>query len=165
MLSKAVQDAINEQINAELYSAYLYLSMSAFCLATNRPGSAGWLRVQAQEELGHAMKFFGYVNDRGGQVVLKAVGQPPTEFKSLLDIFERTLQHEEEVTRRIHKVYDMASKETDYATQVELQWFISEQVEEEKSAGEIVQQLKMIGDQTAALFMLDRHLGMRAGGK
>jgi len=165
MLSKAVQSAINDQINAELYSAYLYLSMSAFCLATNRPGSAGWMRVQAQEELGHAMKFFGYVNDRGGRAVLKAVAQPPAEFKSLLDIFQQALGHEEEVTRKIHKLYEIASKENDYATQVELQWFITEQVEEEKNATEIVQQLKMIGDQAAPLFMLDRHLGMRAGGK
>lgn len=165
MLSKTMLDAINEQINAELYSAYLYLSMSAHCTATNLPGSAAWMRVQAQEERSHAMKFFDSVHDRGGRVTLRAVAGPPTEFTSLLDIFQQTLEHEQEVTRKIHRLYENATKENDYATQVELQWFIKEQVEEEKSAGEIVQQLKMIGDQPAVLIMLDRHLGMRAASK
>ncbi len=164
MLSKAMQDAINQQINAEISSAYLYLSMSAHCAATNRVGSAHWMRVQWQEELSHAMKLFDYINDRGGRAVLKSVAQPPTEFKSLLDVFQQVLDHERAVTGMIHRLYEAAVKENDYATQVLLQWFITEQVEEEKNATEIIEQLKMIGDQGAAVIMLDRHLGMRGAG-
>ncbi len=164
MLSKAMQDAINQQINAEISSAYLYLSMSAHCAATNRAGSAHWMRVQWQEELSHAMKLFNYINDRGGRAVLKSIAQPPTEFKSLLDVFQQVLEHERAVTGMIHRLYEAAVKENDYATQVLLQWFITEQVEEEKNATEIIEQLKMIGDQGAAVIMLDRHLGMRGAG-
>ena len=165
MLSKAMQDAINQQINAELYSAYLYLSMSAYCAATNRVGSASWMRVQSQEEQSHAMKLFDYVNDRGGRAMLKAVAQPPTEYTSLLDIFQQVLEHEREVTGMISRLYEAAVKENDYPTQIMLQWFITEQVEEERNAAEVIAQLKMIGDQGAAVMMLDRHLGMRAAGK
>jgi ferritin len=165
MLSKAMQDAISQQINAEISSAYLYLSMSAYCAAGNRPGSAHWMRVQWQEELSHAMKLFDYVNDRGGRAVLKAVAQPPTEFKSLLDVFQQVLDHERAVTGMINHLYEAAVKENDYPTQILLQWFITEQVEEEKNATEIIEQLKMIGDQGAAVIMLDRHLAMRGAGK
>ena len=165
MLSKAMQDAINQQINAEISSAYLYLSMSAYCASNNRPGSAHWMRMQWQEELSHAMKLYEYVNDRGGRAMLKAIPQPPTEFKSLLDVFQQVLDHERVVTGMINHLYEGAVKENDYPTQVMLQWFISEQVEEEKNASEIIEQLKMIGDQGAAVIMLDRHLGMRGGGK
>jgi ferritin len=165
MLSKAIQDALNQQINAEISSAYLYLSMSAYCAAGNRPGSAHWMRVQWQEELSHAMKLFDYINDRGGRAALKAVAQPPAEFKSLLAVFQQVLEHEQEVTAKIHRLYELAVQENDYATQVMLQWFITEQIEEEKDASEIIAQLKMIGDQGAAVLMLDRHLGMREAGK
>lgn len=164
MLSKPMQDALNQQINAEISSAYLYLAMSAYCAASNRPGSAHWMRVQWQEELGHALKLFEHINDRGGRAVLKAVPQPPTEFKSLLDVFKQVLDHEKEVSAMIHRLYETAVKENDYPAQVMLQWFITEQVEEEKTATEVVEQLKMIGDQGAAVIMLDRHLGMRKSG-
>jgi len=163
MLSKTMQDAVNEQIKNELYSAYLYLSMSAHCEAANLPGSAHWMRLQTQEEMSHAMKLFDYVNDHGGRVVLQAIDRPPADFKSLLDIFQQVLEHEQKVTGMIHQLYDLAVKENDYATQVELQWFITEQVEEEKNASGIVEHLKLIGDHAGALFMMDRQLGARAG--
>ncbi len=164
MLPKAVQDAINDQINAELNSAYLYLSMSAYCTAANWTGSARWMRIQTQEELSHAMKLFDYVADRGGRATLRPLSQPPTEFKSFHNIFQQVLEHEQEVTKKIHRLYELAVKENDYATQVMLQWFITEQVEEEKTVSEILAQLKIIGEQSTALFMLDRHLGSRAAG-
>ena len=163
MFSKTMQDAINEQINKELYSAYLYLSMSAYCESANLPGAAHWLRAQATEEQGHAMKFFGYIHDRGGRVTLKAIAQPPAEYASLLDLFEQVLEHERLVTSLIHRLYETAVKENDYSSQVLLQWFITEQVEEEKNAGLVVEQLKMIGTQGTPLFMMDRQLGARAG--
>ena len=162
MLSNTVQDAMNAQINHELYSAYLYLSMSAQCEAQNLGGFASWLRLQSQEELSHALKFFDFVNDRGGRAVLKAIDQPPAEFKSPLALFQQVLEHERKVTGLIHQLYALAVKENDYAAQVELQWFITEQVEEEKTAGQIVDQLKMMGDQPGALFLMDRQLGQRA---
>lgn len=161
MLNKAIQDAINEQVKNELYSAYLYLSMSAYFEAVNLPGFAHWMRLQSQEEVSHAMKYFDFISDRGGRVVLQAIDQPPVEFQSPLDVFQRTLEHERKVTAMIHRLYELAVKENDYATQTELQWFITEQVEEEKRAHEIVERLKMIGDQGAALLMLDRQLGER----
>ena len=161
MLSKTVQDAINDQIKNELYSAYLYLSMSAYCEAVNLPGFAHWMRVQCQEEEAHAMKFFGFVYDRGSRVVLQAIDQPPVDFESPLDLFQQTLHHEQKVTAMINRIYDLATKENDYATQTFLQWFITEQVEEERNASQILEQLKAIGDQPAALFMLDGYLGKR----
>jgi ferritin len=161
MLSQAVQDAINEQIKNELYSAYLYLAMSAHCQANNLPGMAHWMTVQSKEEVGHAMKFFEYVNDRGGRVSLKAIDQPPAEWKSPLVMFQAVLEHEQKVTGLINGLYALALKENDYATQVELQWFITEQVEEEKNASEIVAQLKRAGEQGPGVAMLDRHLGKR----
>jgi ferritin len=164
VLSQAVQDAINEQIKHELYSAYLYLAMSAHCQANNLPGSAQWTALQSKEEVGHAMKFFGYINDRGGRVLLQAIDQPPTEWKSLLAMFQQVLEHEQKVTGLIHRLYEVALKEKDYATQIELQWFIAEQVEEEKNAGEIVEQLKRVGEQGPGLMMTDRHLGKRGAG-
>jgi len=163
MFSKVMQDAINDQINKELYSAYLYLSMSAYCESANLSGSAHWLRAQAGEEQGHAMKFFGYVHDRGGKVALQAIAQPPAEFASLLDLFEQVLEHERKVTSLINRLYETAIKENDYPSQIVLQWFISEQVEEEKNAALIVEQLKMVGTQGTPLYMMDRQLGARAG--
>jgi ferritin len=163
MFSKIVQDAINDQINKELYSAYLYLSMSAYCEAANLPGAARWLAVQAKEEQGHAMKFFGYVHDRGGRVTLQAIAQPPAEFTSLLDLFQQVLEHERKVTGLINRLYETAVKESDYPSQILLQWFITEQVEEEKNASQIIEQLKMVGSQGTPLYMMDRQLGARAG--
>ena len=160
-MKQAVQEAVNEQIKHELSSAYVYLSMSAHFEAENLPGFARWMRVQAQEELGHAMRLFDYVNRRGGRVILQAVEQPPHNFSSPLGIFEQALEHETKVTQLIEQLYETAVQHKDYATQVEVQWFITEQVEEEDRAILIVDQLKMAGDNRAALLMLDRQLGAR----
>ena len=161
MLSKKLQDAMNEQIKNELYSAYLYLSMSAYCEAANLPGFAHWMRVQAQEEEAHAMKFYGFIYERGGRVVLQAIDQPPVEFQSPLNVFEQPLEHEQKVTAMIHDLYALAVQEEDYASQAFLEWFVTEQVEEEASATQILETLKMIGDKGHALIMLDRQLGRR----
>jgi ferritin len=162
MLNKTVQDAINEQIKHEFFSAHLYLSMAAYCDAINLPGAAHWMRLQSQEERAHAMKFFDFVRDRSGRVLLRAIEQPPVEFQSPLDVFQQALEHEREVSALINKLYEIALKEADYPTQAFLQWFITEQVEEEKNAEQIIQQLKMVGDSSATLLMLDRELGARA---
>ena len=161
MLSKTIQDAMNEQVKNELYSAYLYLSMSAYCEAANLPGFAHWMRVQAQEEVEHAMKFYHFVYERGGRVALQAIDQPPVEFQSPLHVFEQTLAHEQKVTTMIHDLYTLAVQEKDYASQAFLQWFVTEQVEEEASATQIVETLKRIGDKSHALIMLDKELGQR----
>jgi ferritin len=163
MLSNAVEKAINDQIKNELYSAYLYLSMSAYLESANLSGMARWMRLQRDEEMAHAMKFFDYVYDRGGRVVLQAIDQPPAEFGSPLDVFEKALAHEQKVTGLINQIYDLAVKENDYPSQIELQWFITEQVEEEKSAGDIVELLKVIGDHGPSVIMVDRQLGARQG--
>jgi ferritin len=161
MISKTLQDKINEQIKNELYSAYLYLSMSAYFDGMNLPGFAHWMQVQSQEEASHAMKFFNHLMERGARVVLQAIDQPPSEFKSVLDAFQQALAHEQKVTALINDLYALAIRENDYPAQVELQWFISEQVEEEKNAGDIVGTLKLIGEHGASLIMLDRQLGAR----
>jgi len=161
MLSKKMQDAMNDQIQIELGSAYVYLSMAAYCEANNLPGFANWMQMQFQEELDHAMKFFVFVNDRGGRVLLQAIEQPPAEFASPTDVFEQTLAHEQMVTASINALYKLAVEEGDYASQNFLNWFVTEQVEEEKSASEVLDTLKMIGDQGHALLMLDRELGQR----
>jgi ferritin len=161
MISKAVQDAINEQIKNEIYSAYLYLSMSAFFETHNLPGFANWMRIQYEEEMGHAMRFFDYLNDRGGRVILKAIDQPQSEWKSNLEVFEQVLEHEQKVTSLINKLYEVALKENDYPTQVALHWFITEQVEEEKNAVQIIESLKLIEERGTAVLMLDKQLGKR----
>jgi len=163
MLSKFLQDAINEQINFELASAYLYLSMSAHFEGENLGGFANWMRIQYNEETTHAMKMFKYVYERGGKVTLKAVPQPATKFKTPLDVFHQVLEHEQKVTSLIHKLYELALKEKDYATQNFLQWFIKEQVEEEKNASDIINMLEMIGNTPVSLMMADRQLGARKG--
>lgn len=161
MLSKAMQDAINEQVRDELYSAYLYLSMAAYFEATSLPGFAAWMRAQSQEEVTHAMKLFDFVNERGGRVELHAIEQPPVEFESPRDIFETTYEHEQKVTGLIHDLYGLALEENDYAAQVMLHWFIDEQVEEEDSVSQILDTLERIGDKDQGLIMLDRELGQR----
>ncbi len=163
MFSKTLEAAMNDQIKHELYSAYFYLSMSAFAESHNMPGAAKWLALQAQEEQEHALKFYGYIHDRGGQVTLQAIPQPPAEFTSLLDVFEQVKAHEATVTALINRLYEIAVKENDYPSQVMLQWFVTEQVEEEKSAAEVVDALRMVGTQGSALFMADRWLGDRKG--
>jgi len=161
MLSKKMQDAINEQINKELYSAYLYLSMGAWAETQNLPGFAHWMRVQFKEETAHALKFFNYIVDRGGRALLKAIDAPEVEWKSPLAMFEQVLKHERLVTSLIHNLYALAVKENDYPSQVLLQWYISEQVEEEKHATYIVETLKAVGEKGQALVMIDRELAKR----
>ncbi|HSF79640.1 MAG TPA: ferritin [Anaerolineales bacterium] len=162
MINTTVQEAINEQIKNELYSAYLYLAMSAHFEAANLPGFARWTRLQSDEEVAHAMKLFDYLNDRGGRVELHGIDKPPKTWRSTLAAAEQVLEHEQKVTGLIHKLYETALKENDYATQVMLQWFIDEQVEEEKNASQIVEQLKMIEDRGTAILYLDKQLGKRS---
>ena len=161
MLSETMQDAFNEQIKNEFYSAYLYLSMSAYFEAKNLPGFAKWLRVQFQEEQVHALKFYDYVIERNGRVHLLAISQPHFEWENNLDAFQKVLEHEQKVTGMINKLYELALDEKDYASQVELQWFINEQVEEEKNASDIIEQLLMIDAKGTAVLMLDHQLGKR----
>lgn len=161
MISNALMEAINEQINAELYSAYLYLAMSAHFEAANLPGFAKWTRMQAQEETEHAMKFFDFINDRGGRVHLHVIQAPPTSFGTTLEVYEQILEHEMKVTGLINALYEKALAEKDYAAQVLLHWYINEQVEEEKNASAIVEQLRMAGDRPGNLMYLDRHVGKR----
>jgi ferritin len=163
MLSQKMIDEINLQIKLELYSAYLYLSMSAHFEAANLGGFAIWMKAQAGEEQQHALKFLEHLQDRGGKVVLQAIEQPPVDFGKPLAIFEEVLKHEESVTARIHHMYSVAVTENDYASQSYLTWFVNEQVEEEKHATQIVEWLKMAGDSTNALFMLDSVLRKRGG--
>ncbi|MBE0698401.1 MAG: ferritin [Anaerolineaceae bacterium] len=163
MVSQPVLDAMNNQINHELYSAYFYLSMSASCETANLPGFAAWLRLQAQEEQEHAMKFYEFILDRGGKVTLQAIPQPPIDFASPLAIFEQVYQHEQKVTALINKIYDVATSEKDVASQIFLQWFITEQVEEEKNASQIVDLLQKIGPSVGSLYQLDHNLGKRGG--
>ena len=161
MFSKNLEQAVNEQIKNELYSGYLYLAMAAQCESMNLKGFAHWLKVQAREELGHAMKLYDFVNDRGGRVVLEAIDKPPVEYRSLQEMFEAVYKHEQKVTGLINKLYEMDKAENDYPLQVHLQWFIDEQVEEEKNASEILAMLKLTGESGSGLLMLDRALGER----
>lgn len=161
MFSKNLEQAVNEQIKNELYSGYLYLAMAAQCESMNLKGFAHWLKVQAREELGHAMKFYDFVNDRGGRVVFEAIDKPPVEYRSLQEMFEAVYKHEQKVTGLINKLYEMAKAENDYPLQVHLQWFIDEQVEEEKNASEILAMLKLTGESGSGLLILDRALGER----
>jgi ferritin len=160
-LSKRMQETLNAQIKEELFSSYIYLSMAAYCETNNLPGFAHWMRVQSKEELDHAMKFYGYIHDRGGRVTLQAIDQPPVDFKSATDVMEQTLAHEQYITNKIHNLYGLALEEKDYASQILLQWYVDEQVEEEKNATEILSVLKMIGDKGQGLIMLDRQLAHR----
>jgi ferritin len=163
MLSDKLQKAINNQITHEMYSAYLYLAMSAHFEAGNLPGMARWMRLQAGEEQAHALKFFDYISGRNGRVMLQAIPQPPADFGTPKAVFDQVLKHEQDVTSLITQLYELAVEEKDYAAQGMLQWFIAEQVEEEKHAGEIVETFKMLGESPMALMMLDRQLGSRGG--
>jgi ferritin len=161
MLNPKVEKALNTQINAEIYSSYLYLSMSAWCEPIGLKGFANWMRVQAQEELVHAMKFYNYVCERGGAVKLTAIAAPPTEWQSALDLFESTYAHEQKVSGLINDLVNLAIEEKDHMTNNMLQWFVTEQIEEESSASTIAQELKLMGDTKGSLFMIDRELGTR----
>lgn len=164
MSQDAVQSAMNEQIKHELQSAYLYLSAAGYFESINLSGAASWMRLQSEEEVMHAMKFFNFIHDRGARVVLQALDQPESDFESPLDVFTKALAHEKEVTALIHKLYGLAVQDKDYPAQVLLQWFVSEQVEEEKNAGRVVDELKMVGDNSSALLLLDRELASRQAG-
>jgi ferritin len=161
MINAKVQDAMNKQINAELYSAYLYLAMAAHLDDSNLLGMANWMKVQAQEEVAHAMKFYKHIGDRGGRVTLTAIETPPKEWKSILDVFESAYAHECHVSALIHGLVDLAQAEKDHAALPLLQWFVGEQVEEEANTSDIVHKLKLLGESKNGLFMLDRVLGER----
>lgn len=163
-ISSKMQSALNGQIRYELASAYIYLAMSAHCEAEGWSGCAHWLRLQWQEEVGHATRLLDYVLRRGGRVTLEGIDKPPAKFGSILTMFEQVLEHEQGVTARIHKLVDQATAEKDHATTSELQWFVNEQVEEEEQASRNVDLLKKIGKQEAALLLFDRRLAERAAG-
>ena len=161
MLNKRMVKELNKQINNELYSAYLYLSVSAHSTFIGLKGFANWFMVQYQEEMVHVMKIYDYVNDQGGQVKLMAVAEPPAEFGSPLDMFEKTLKHERFITKCINDLVDLAVKEKDHATNIFLQWFVTEQIEEEANDNDIISKLKLVGKEGNGLFMIDKELAAR----
>jgi ferritin len=164
-ISEKIQELLNKQINSELYSAYLYLSMAAYFESRNLRGFASWMVQQAKEELEHAMKIYRYVFERGGRVVLKAIEEPPSEWSSPRDAIKHALEHEMEVTRRIHSIYEAAREEKDHATEVFMQWFVNEQVEEEALFSDLLAKVEAAGDNPAALMMLDSLLARRGEGQ
>ena len=161
MLNNDMEKALNAQVNAEMYSAYLYLSMSAYFQSKSLGGFASWMRVQAQEEMVHAMKLYDFINERGGRVILELIEAPPTEWDSPLATMEAVYEHEQKVTGLINELVELALEKHDHATNIFLQWFVSEQVEEEDSANDVVEKIKLMGDARGGLFMLDRELGQR----
>jgi len=161
MINKKMEEALNTQINNEIYSAYLYSAMAADCSFKGLKGFANWFMVQYHEEMLHAMKFYEYVIKMGGKVVLFAIKEPPSEFSSPMDMFEKTLAHEQFITQCIGNLVELAKKEKDHASEVFLQWYVTEQTEEEENDNDIIAQLKLIGGDTAALFLLDKDLAAR----
>ena len=161
MINEKMEQALNEQLNAEYYSSYLYLSMAAYFESIDLPGFANWMRVQVQEEMFHALKFYDYIVERGGRIILRAIEAPPTEWNSPLDAFEATLTHEQKVTGLINDLVYLARDERDNASEIFLQWFVTEQVEEEDSVNTILAQLRLIKDNPQGLFMLNKDLGQR----
>ncbi len=161
-VTKPISDALNDQINRELESAYVYLAMSAWADGKNLRGAAGWLRLQWEEELQHATKLIDYIAGRGGTVDLKAITKPPARYKDLLDVFRQVLKHEEAVTAAINALYGKAARARDYATQALLDWYVNEQVEEENTPAEIIAMLELAGDTPPGLLMVDQHLGERS---
>jgi ferritin len=164
MLKPEIQVALNQQINAEFYSAYLYLAMGAWLDGENFSGMGRWMKVQAQEELGHAMGFYKYIYERGGTVTLTAVAAPPVKWDSPLAVFTEAGRHESHVTDLINNLVDLAQAAKDHATENFLQSYVKEQVEEEATAADICRQLAMVGKSTSGLFFLNKHLGERKGG-
>jgi len=161
MLNPKLETALNKQLNAEMYSSYLYLSMAAYFHAADMEGFAHWMDIQSQEEMIHTMKFFQFINDRDGRVVLGKLEAPPSEWSGALDAFEATYKHECEVTENINNLADLADEVNDRAVKVFLQWFVSEQVEEEAAVKSIVQKIKMIGESGSGLYLLDKDLAGR----
>lgn len=160
-ISVTMQKALNDQVTKEFGASYLYLSMAAYFAEKNLTGFARWMRLQAMEEAKHAMKIFDFVEDRGGRVTLEGVDRPPPDFPSPRAVFEHARDHEAVVSTGIHKLYELAASEKDYATQAMLQWFITEQVEEEKTSTQIVDTLRMVGENAPGLYMFDKELGRR----
>jgi len=161
MLSATMQDAINHQINRELYSAYLYASMTAYCRSVNLEGFANWVSVQAREELFHAQKFISYINDRRGRVFLEAIEKPPTEWGGPGVLFDAILTHEINVTKAINNLVALAAQEKDTATETFLQWYVTEQVEEEANVDRIIARLKLVEGLPGGIFMIDNELAAR----
>ncbi len=161
MLSERMEKELNKQINAELYSAYLYFSMSAYLQDKGFTGMAKWMEAQTVEEMGHAKKIYDYVYDRGGRVIFEEIKKPQVDWESPLDVFKSALEHERYVSSLINNLVKIAMEENDFMTNNFLQWFVAEQVEEEASVGEIVQKLEMVGNKGNAIFMIDRELGQR----
>lgn len=161
MLTDKMQKALNGQMNAELYSSYLYLSMNAYFKSVNLDGFANWMYYQAREEMEHAMKFYEFISQRGGRIHLAQIEAPPSEWNSPLAVFEDTLAHEQKVTGLINDLVEIAHEERDHASQIFLQWFVSEQVEEEDSVGGVLEQLKLMGEAKGGLFMMDREMAKR----
>lgn len=161
MISKEIETALNEQVNTEFYSAYLYLAMSAYCQTLGLPGCAQWMRFQYEEEIMHVTKMYDYILSQGGVIELLKVEQPPKEFGSPLEIFEQTLEHEQYVTGCINKLMGLSVDERDFATQTFLQWYVTEQVEEESNVNDIISPLRMIGDDKGGLMMIDQQLALR----
>jgi len=161
MLKASVEKALNSQINEEYFSSYLYLSMAAYFESLGQQGFANWMRIQAQEEYIHSMKFFDYVIHTGGKVTLKSIKDPKTTWKSILEVFEDTLEHEQHITDLINKLTSLCLTESDHATNSFLKWFIDEQVEEMANATQILHEIKLIGDNNAGILMLDRELKAR----
>jgi ferritin len=162
MISDKMQTALNDQIGAELYSSYLYLAMASYCESRNLHGFAHWLTMQSTEEREHAMKLVKHLQERGGTVRFDAVEAPPSDFRSVEDVFTRVLDHERKITGRIHEIFALARKENDYASEAMLQWFVSEQVEEEANASELLEILRTIGEKSQGLYYLDSRAGKRA---
>lgn len=161
MISPTLEKALNEHLNREVYSFYLYLSMSAYLETQNMRGMAAWMRMQAEEEYGHAIKFFGYINDRNGTVKLQAIDQPPAEWAGPIAVFEDALAHERHITERVGALIDLARAENDHATDTFLRWFVTEQVEEEAALEPIIRQMHDTQASKGALYYLDRQLGKR----
>ena len=164
MISKRIQDAMNDQIKHETFSAYLYFSMAAYFYSRSLDGMAQWMKAQAQEEFGHALRFFNHINDRGGRIELHALEKPQTEWDSPLAAFEAALAHEEFITGKINDLAKLADEENDRAAGIMLQWFVTEQVEEEDSVSSVIDMLKLIGDSGHGMIMADRELGTRVAG-
>ena len=160
-MSKELQEALNQQVTNELYAAHLYLSMAAYFESLNLPGFANFMKVQHREELSHAMKIFDFINDRNGRVYLQAIKQPPVEFQSVQEVMEKALEHEKHVTEVIYKLYEMAQRQKDYAAHVLMEWFVEEQVEEEKLFTELLEHVKLVGNDGTGLLMLDARLAQR----
>ena len=161
MLNNAMEDALNEQINREMYSAYLYMSRSSFSTHSGLKGVANWFMVQYHEEMLHAMKLYEHLNLRGGRAMLKAISKPPSEFESPLKMFQQTLEHERYITKSINELMDLAIAEKDHASQIFLQWYVTEQVEEENNDSVIIAQLKIIDKDAQGLMLLDKDLAVR----